>query len=414
MARKNNPDTDERAPSRVYKASDVHKRRVNRKGEPAKGAEAPGKAAEDSPAEVPARASRQAAVIAPEFGKRTPASREADDRWFAAMRESGFQQDAISDEAAARPQVAEMPAEQAESAAPAEPAIPDTPAEPVKPADPIEQPVRAKPAEPAQQAEPPASDEPAADDEPAPKRPSPIQRLSSILPENKRARIGLVVGAVVLVAAIIVASLYVWNRWYRFDDHADMQGEWYVVGTTVPVVIDEASIRLTDDVTYLYEIDAHDKTIRYTFGPMEGQGRYWLSDDRRYLVITDGDEFTGSSTAVDDLLHAFSDMGSTVLGAGPTLPQGEGVIAFSRTPNFCALVRDRVAASAKAATEEKARQEEERRAAEEAAAWAEEYYYYYYEEEPAEEIPAEETPAGEPMEGEASAEEPMEGEQDAL
>ena len=104
------------------------------------------------------------------------------------------------------------------------------------------------------------------------------------------------------------------------------------MGTEVPITIDAETIRFNEEVSYNYEINPREKTISYTFGPMAGQGRYWFSDDRKHLVITDGDGYTAAGTTVDDLIRAFLDFSTAAGGGVVELPQGEGVIAFSRTP----------------------------------------------------------------------------------
>ena len=142
--------------------------------------------------------------------------------------------------------------------------------------------------------------------------------------------------AVVMVVAVIAVALFAFNRWGRYDDHADLQGTWYVLGTEVPITIDADTIRFNDEVSYHYEIDAREKTISYTFGPMSGQGRYWFSEDRKHLVITDGDGYTAAGTTVDDLIHAFLDFSTAAGGGIVELPQGEGIIAFSRVPEVIA------------------------------------------------------------------------------
>ena len=104
------------------------------------------------------------------------------------------------------------------------------------------------------------------------------------------------------------------------------------MGTEVPITIDAETIRFNEEVSYNYEINPREKTISYTFGPMAGQGRYWFSDDRKHLVITDGDGYTAAGTTVDDLIHAFLDFSTSTGGGIVEMPQGEGIIAFSRTP----------------------------------------------------------------------------------
>ena len=166
-------------------------------------------------------------------------------------------------------------------------------------------------------------------------------------------KVAFAVIVVILVVAAALAGLFSWNRWGRYDDHADMQGQWYVNGTAVPIQIDETSIHLADDVVYAYQIDDHDKTISYTFGDWEGQGRYWFNGDRSALVFTDGDDFTGSGNALDDLTQTVDDLASGIKGETPELPEGENVIALSRTadPEALRIKEEKERAAAKQAEE---------------------------------------------------------------
>lgn len=194
-----------------------------------------------------------------------------------------------------------------------------------------------------------AGDEPSAEAEvartmkmpavsPAPRRrvesAQPVSRRGTEASTKKRSRVhpATVVAAIVVIALVVGVAFFAFNRWGRYDDRADLQGTWYVLGTDVPVSIDGETIRLSDDVAYRYTIDDREKTISYTFGPMSGQGRYWFSPDRKHLVITDGDGYTAASTTFDDLLHAFLDFSTATGGGAVELPSGEGIIAFSRSP----------------------------------------------------------------------------------
>ncbi len=109
-----------------------------------------------------------------------------------------------------------------------------------------------------------------------------------------------IVVAVVVVAIVVGIAFFSWNRWLRYDDAADLQGSWQVDGTTSEVVIDGTSMQLSDDVSYDYTIDSGSKTITYTFGSLEGQGRYRFSDDRSQVAIVDGD-YSWRSTLFDDI-----------------------------------------------------------------------------------------------------------------
>lgn len=453
MARNDDSQRSIDAPSRVYKSSDVHKRRVDRKGREKKGVQPP-EAGVPSRPEMPEESepAKSAVVIAPEFGKRTEAQRQADDRWFAAMREGDDHRG--RDDAGTMDEVAESPLPAVSAAVSSgdgqltqriAPQPASTPSETPSSAvsgdtnpkiehEPVSAPSSESGASPTSArvlgsesaSEPEAAAAPgqaqASDGESdvAQLPDGEGQRPSIRVPSTRKGRIALVIGLIVLVAAVVASVLFVWNRWYRFDDHGDMQGTWYVVGTTVPVSIDETAIHLTSDVTYQYAIDDHDKTIRYSLGPMEGQGRYWFSDDRQYLVITDGNDYSGTSTAVDDLLRMFSEMPDKVTGNEVKLPEGEGIIAFSREPDAATIARQKEEAAAKAAAEAAARQEAEKRAAEQAAAEAAEAAAWEessYEEEAsaedqggsAEEGSTEEPPANEEAPEGAPEEAPADG-----
>lgn len=116
-------------------------------------------------------------------------------------------------------------------------------------------------------------------------------------------RISWPVGVALAVLAIVVAvvAVFSWGRWARYDDAADFQGMWYANGTTSIVTVDGEQIHLTDDVAYNYALDTGAKTITFTFGQMEGHGRYRFSVDRSELVITDGSSFTFWGNLFDDI-----------------------------------------------------------------------------------------------------------------
>ena len=102
-----------------------------------------------------------------------------------------------------------------------------------------------------------------------------------------------VVAVLVAIAVVVVTvGSFSWGRWLRYDDAADFQGAWYANGTTSLVTVDGQEIHLTSDVAYGYTLDTGAKTITFTFGDLQGQGRYRFSADRSELVITDGDRFS--------------------------------------------------------------------------------------------------------------------------
>lgn len=126
-------------------------------------------------------------------------------------------------------------------------------------------------------------------------------------PRTRAKRIALVAIAALVILVVALASYFAWDRWGRYDDASDIQGQWYIDGTATPIVIDGQTMQLADDVAYTYEIDPHEKTIHFSFGSWEGEGRYRFSDDRQRLLIIDG-HYSGMGNLFDDLLVTFDDM----------------------------------------------------------------------------------------------------------
>ncbi|MCL2889435.1 MAG: hypothetical protein FWE65_03310, partial [Eggerthellaceae bacterium] len=91
-----------------------------------------------------------------------------------------------------------------------------------------------------------------------------------------------------LLALVVAAGFFVWNRWFRFDDTQDFQGKWLIAETSNSVAIDHKSIEITADISYSYELDTRKKTVSYSFGSLQGSGIYRFSADRSKLVIIEG------------------------------------------------------------------------------------------------------------------------------
>lgn len=92
---------------------------------------------------------------------------------------------------------------------------------------------------------------------------------------------------VVLVAAIAGVAFLVWDYLFRYDDAADFQGQWKIEGSNASIVITEDEIRLTDSVSFTYELDTFQKTITYNFANYSGEGMYVFSPERDVLTLTD-------------------------------------------------------------------------------------------------------------------------------
>lgn len=132
---------------------------------------------------------------------------------------------------------------------------------------------------------------------------------------------------------LVLFGLFAWNRWFRFDDVSDFQGQWYVVGTDVPIAIDGESIRFDEKTVYEYALDPDVKTVEFSLAKYRGLGHYWFSDDRKFLVIADGDEFTKWGTAFEDLARDIGNVFISITGNEIVYPGGDGVISLCREPN---------------------------------------------------------------------------------
>lgn len=144
----------------------------------------------------------------------------------------------------------------------------------------------------------PASDETCLSDAGSSTRNRPSRRGSVAKPRSSehRNRILKIVAAclaAVLVACAAVAAFWAWDTWLRFDDSADIQGEWLTANGTALVVIDAEEIHMPDSVDFKYTLDTNNKTISYTFVDLTGGGSYEFSRDRATLTITESD---GSQT----------------------------------------------------------------------------------------------------------------------
>ncbi len=110
---------------------------------------------------------------------------------------------------------------------------------------------------------------------------------------RRRIPAGKIVAAIciLLVLALVGAGVhFAWDRWFRYDDAQDIQGEWQMTNAQRTLVIDAGHLKISEDVAYEYTLDAKHKTITYTFGNASGTASYRFSDDRQVLVIEDNGE----------------------------------------------------------------------------------------------------------------------------
>lgn len=138
---------------------------------------------------------------------------------------------------------------------------------------------------------------------------------------------------IVIVTIIAMSSYYVWDRWERYDDHNDIQGQWYVFGTSVPIRITADLLDFNADTSYHYVLDAENKTITFSLGNMEGMAHYCFYEDRQVLVLIDGKDFTRWGTAAEDLLVSLQEIAQLSSGRIPQYPDDDNVIILARTPD---------------------------------------------------------------------------------
>ena len=110
-------------------------------------------------------------------------------------------------------------------------------------------------------------------------------------------RVVLIVLGVLIVAALVGGGYYVWNTFLRYDDAADVQGEWCTEDGAMTVVIDESYIRMPD-LEYSYELDTKSKQITFSFSDLSGSGTYSFSEDRTQLTIVEGEGDSATTTVL--------------------------------------------------------------------------------------------------------------------
>lgn len=154
-----------------------------------------------------------------------------------------------------------------------------------------------------------------------PSRKGSVAKPHSSEHRNRILKIVAVCLAAVLVACAAVAAFWAWDTWLRFDDSADIQGEWLTANGTALVVIDAEEIHMPDSVDFKYTLDTNDKTISYTFVDLTGGGSYKFSRDRATLTITESDgsqtvfkKYSDSTDGQPRVLSA--DEAATLMNAG--------------------------------------------------------------------------------------------------
>jgi len=149
--------------------------------------------------------------------------------------------------------------------------------------------------------------------------------------KGKVAALVLSLLALSLAAAVVVG--FSWLRWFSADDGADIQGTWYLAGTSTPITITDERIQLTEDVAYHYALDPVAKTIQFTFGNLTGGGCYRFSLDRDELALVDG-SFSATDTLGRDIGWTLEALIEKLRDGDlpPAEEAGRGLTLLSRTP----------------------------------------------------------------------------------
>lgn len=110
-----------------------------------------------------------------------------------------------------------------------------------------------------------------------------------------------IIGITLLVIFMGILIFGIWNRWFRYDDNAQIISNWQISGTDKVVVIDGKQIILDANAVLKYTVDSGSKVINYTIGDMSGQSHYRFSWDRNQLALIEGGGMDSLSTMFDDL-----------------------------------------------------------------------------------------------------------------
>lgn len=134
---------------------------------------------------------------------------------------------------------------------------------------------------------------------------------------RRRKRTAIIVLSVLLVICAAL-GVFAWDRYFRYDDAADIQGQWRVVEQNMSVTIDGENINMPDGLSYPYTLDTTKKTIAYQFAGYTGGGSYTFARDRSSFTITEGEGESASSLTfvkMNDDIGAQPQILTTVTGS---------------------------------------------------------------------------------------------------
>lgn len=211
------------------------------------------------------------------------------------------------------------------------PAVEDIPSEPAFDAKPLS----ARPSARGKRASARVAAAPAGEDASSEKEQKKKPTRKRVKKEKSPLRIAAAVLCGVVAALIVVSVAFLVDRWAMHDDAADMQGTWYIHGTSASVPIGSNTIGLSADTSYKYTLDDKAKTITYTIGNLSGVSHYRFSPDRSMVALLEDGKTVFTATLIDDVSWWFSSMGTLIKGdivlPGP---QQSNVVMLSRNPSL--------------------------------------------------------------------------------
>ena len=92
---------------------------------------------------------------------------------------------------------------------------------------------------------------------------------------------------IIVALTLVIVIAFCGTRWWFVNDVSDIQGNWKTEGSDAVFPITDTSLKLTDDVTYTYDIDTLSKTITTHLGNIQGKSHYRFSADRKTLYLQD-------------------------------------------------------------------------------------------------------------------------------
>ena len=111
--------------------------------------------------------------------------------------------------------------------------------------------------------------------------------------------------SILIIVFISFFAYSIWNRWFRYDDSADLAGNWQISGSISTVAITSKNISFGGNVMLTYEVDSSSKIVHYKIGEMSGSSHYRFSYDRKQLAFLEDAGNNFFETLISDIVWDF-------------------------------------------------------------------------------------------------------------